>query len=212
VAALRAYTAGPIARVAGVDRYATAAALSAASFTPGVPIAFVATGRNFPDALAGAAAAAKLGGPILLVDTHAIPAPTSYELARLAPARIVVLGGPGVVSDGVLAALRGYTAGSVDRLFGADRYSTAAAISAATVAPRPAIAYVATGANFPDALAGAAAAGSKGAPVLLVTAGSIPATTAAELTRLGPARIIVLGGRPVVSDEVKFALAAYERP
>jgi putative cell wall-binding protein len=212
VAALRAHTAGPIVRFAGVDRYATAAAVSAATFAPGVPIAFIATGRNFPDALAGAAAAAKLGGPILLVDTNAIPAPTSYELARLGPARIVVLGGPGVVSDGVLATLRGYTAGPVDRLFGADRYSTAAAISAATVAPRPALAYVATGANFPDALAGAAAAGSKGAPVLLVTAGSIPAATAAELTRLGPARIVVLGGPPVVSDEVKFALAAYERP
>ena len=60
-----------------------------------------------------------------------------------------------------------------DRLAGADRYATAAAISKATFAPGVGLVYVATGANFPDALAGAAAAGKTGSPVLLVGATSI---------------------------------------
>ncbi len=181
-------------RLAGADRYATAAAISAASFGPGVAVAYVATGANFPDALAGSAAAGSAGAPVLLVTRDTIPTATATELGRLKPARIVVLGGAGVVTDAVKAALARYTAGSVSRLAGADRYATAAAISAASFGPGVAVAYVATGANFPDALAGSAAAGSAGAPVLLVTRDTIPTATATELGRLKPARIVVLGG------------------
>ncbi len=68
-------------RLSGADRYATAAAVSAASFSPGVPVAYVATGANFPDALAAGAAAAERGGPVLLVTGSAIPASTAAELA-----------------------------------------------------------------------------------------------------------------------------------
>ena len=56
------------------------------------------------DALAGSVPAARLGGPILLVRADAIPAATSAELARLKPAKIVVLGGSGVVSNAVATA------------------------------------------------------------------------------------------------------------
>jgi hypothetical protein len=89
------------------------------------------------------------------------------------------------------------------RLGGVDRYATAAAISAATYGPGVEVAYLATGANFPDALAGAAAAGSQGAPVLLVTKDAIPAATAAELARLKPGRIVILGSTGVVSEAVR---------
>jgi spore germination protein YaaH len=94
------------ARIAGADRYATAAAVSAATFKTGAPVAYVATGSDFPDALAGSVAAARAGGPILLVGRDTLPAATATELARLEPGRIVVLGAPAVVSDGVLAAAK----------------------------------------------------------------------------------------------------------
>ncbi|HEU0235674.1 MAG TPA: cell wall-binding repeat-containing protein, partial [Candidatus Limnocylindrales bacterium] len=84
---------------------ATAAAISAAHYAPGVAVAYVATGANFPDALAGAAVAGNLGGPLLLVTQASIPAVTATELSRLKPARIVVLGSAAVVSDAVLNAL-----------------------------------------------------------------------------------------------------------
>jgi hypothetical protein len=96
-------------RIGGADRYATAAAVSSWTFAAGVPIAFIATGANFPDALAGAAAAGVLGGPVLLTTRDGLPAVTAAELTRLRPARIIVLGGSGVVSDAVLSAVRSYT-------------------------------------------------------------------------------------------------------
>ncbi len=195
-------------RLAGPDRYATAAVISAAHFSPGVPVAYVATGLNFPDALAGGAAAAYHGGPMLLVTTNAIPAVTAAELSRLNPGKIRVLGGPSVVSNGVMAALDAYTSGPVERLSGPDRYATAAVISAATFSPGVDAVFVATGANFPDALAGGAAAGHVDSPLLLTRTGSLPAVVAAELARLDPDAVYILGGPSVVSNAVAAAIGA----
>jgi putative cell wall-binding protein len=197
-----------VARFAGADRYATAAAV-AETYAAGVPVVYIATGLNFPDALAGAAAAGPSGGPVMLVKQDAVPASTAAELARLRPARIVILGGAGVVSDAVVAELAAYTFGGVTRLAGENRYATAAAISAATYAPGVPVVYLATGQDFPDALAGAAAAGAEGAPLLLVTRDGLPAATAAELLRLQPARIVLFGSVTTVSDEVLAALTGY---
>jgi hypothetical protein len=94
-----------LVRQSGADRYATAAAVSKGAFGTNVPVVYIATGANFPDALGAGPAAAKLGGPILLVRRDAIPAATATELTRLKPAKIVVVGGAGVVSDAVKAAL-----------------------------------------------------------------------------------------------------------
>ncbi len=103
---------GLVTRLAGATRYETAAAISAASFSPNVPVAYIATGLSFPDALAGAAVAGRDGGPVLLVPGTSIPTAIANELTRLKPGRIVVLGGTGVVSDGVKAAVAAYTSGT----------------------------------------------------------------------------------------------------
>jgi spore germination protein YaaH len=91
----------PLTRLAGSDRYATAAAVSAATYAPGVPVVYLATGANFPDALAGAAAAGYQRGALLLVARDSLPAATKAELARLKPARIVVLGSTAAISSAV---------------------------------------------------------------------------------------------------------------
>jgi putative cell wall-binding protein len=201
---------GNVTRLAGADRFGTAAAVSAAHFAPGVPVAYVATGDNFPDALAAGPAAAHRGSPVLLVRSNRIPEPTATELARLRPQTIRVIGGAGVVSDGVLAALGGYaTTGTVTRLAGLSRYGTAAAVSADAFAPGVPVAYIATGKNYPDALAGVAAAGATDGPILLTEPNALPAETAAELGRLRPGRIVVLGGPGVVLDGLLPALQAY---
>ncbi len=205
---LTALTGMPPRRLAGADRYATAAAISNSGYPPGVSQVFIATGDNFPDALTGGPAAGAQG-PILLVRTDSIPPVTAAELVRLKPAGITILGGTGVVSPTVEAQLAAYTSGTVTRLWGADRYATAAAISAATFAPGVPAAYIATGLNFPDALAGGPVAYQDRSPILLVAPNTIPAATANELTRLAPARIVILGGSGVVSPTVETQLAAY---
>ena len=197
-------------REAGLNRYETAAALSRSTYGPGVPVAYVATGTTFPDALAGGPAAARTGGPVLLTTPNDLSPATATELARLRPAKIVVLGGASAVSAAVANRLAGYaTSGVVQRLSGADRYATAAMVSAATFAPGVPVAYVATGTSFPDALAGGVAAGRQGGPVLLVSPNGVPAATARELARLRANQIVVLGGTGAVSDGVLAALRPY---
>jgi putative cell wall-binding protein len=200
-------------RVSGADRYATAAEVSEDAFAPGVPVAFLATGQNFPDALAGAAAAGKGGGPVLLTQPTSLPSATANELDRLNPGKIVVLGGTSAVSQSVFDQLDPYTDGTVTRITGNDRYETAANLSAATF-PVPAVGavYVATGLNFPDALAGGPAAANApglGGPIVLVQTSSIPTATATELDRLNPGEIVVLGGTSAVSQTVVDQLDTY---
>ncbi len=187
-------------RLAGATRYETAGRISADAFAPGVPVAFVATGSGFPDALGGGAAAAALGGPVLLTDGASLPPATREELTRLQPARIAVLGGAAAVSEAVVAELSRLA--PVERVAGDSRYATIARLSARTCPAGAAVAYVATGADFPDALGAAAAAGATGGPVLLTGAHALAPETAAELARLRPARIVVLGGPLAVADAV----------
>lgn len=207
---LATYTAGSVTRLAGADRYATAAAVSAASFARGVPVAYVATGANYPDALAAIPLAARTSSPLLLTHFSGAPAATTNELARLAPGRIVVLGGTAAVSEAVATQLRSYTTGTVTRIAGADRYATAAAI-AGTFAPGRASTFLATGTAYPDALAGGPAAALLGVPLLLVAPERLPAPTAAQLDRIRPESLVVLGGLAAIRDEVAAAAAEAAR-
>ena len=195
-------------RRAGNDRYATAAEVSAAEVAPGVEVAYIATGRDFADALAAAPVAGDEGAPVLLVPGNEIPSNVGNELQRIQPRRIVVLGGPASVSTGVERDLGAYTAGDVDRIAGINRYDTAARLSAATYAPGVAEVYVVSGASYADAVSAGAAAVGRG-PVLLVTRDDIPAATAAELDRLDPRSIVVVGGEAVVGSDVADDLDAY---
>ncbi len=207
---LRAFSLpGNVSRISGADRYATGAAVSH-TFAPGVSTAYVASGADFPDSLSGSPAAGRDGGPLLLVQPEAIPQSVKTELTRLKPQNIVVLGGTAAVSSSVQAMLVPYaTSGHVTRLAGADRFGTSAAI-AAGFAPHPAIVYVTTGENFPDALSAAAvAAGPNGGPLLLVTHDSIPATVATQLARLHPTKIQVIGGTVSVDAAVETQLQSY---
>jgi len=169
-------------RISGPDRYATAAALSASAFPPGADSAFIATGALFPDALSAAPAAAQRSAPVLLVAPDRVPAATASELQRLGVDTIVIVGGPAAVSTSVESQL-GSIAATI-RWAGVNRYATAAAVSRETFDPGVGTIYVATGADFPDALAAGAAAAAAGGPVLLVGNNTIPGPTAAEIARL----------------------------
>ena len=90
----------------------------------------------------------------------------------------------------------------VERWAGANRYASSAAFSARSFAPGVAVAYVALGLEFADALSGAPIAGKTAGPVLLTSPTALPGPIAAELVRLKPQKIVVLGGTGAVSAAV----------
>ena len=187
-------------RLSGSDRYATAVAISKASFSSPQGTVFVASGQQFPDALAGGPAAAKRVAPLLLVRSDSVPASVTAELKRLAPSRIYLVGGTGAVKEAAARSLRAIA--PTTRLSGTDRFATAAAASKAFFAAGTGTAYLAKGLDFPDALAGGAAAAKQGGPMLLTQTGSLPPATKTELARLRPQTVVLLGGTGAVSSTV----------
>ncbi|MFL6117097.1 MAG: cell wall-binding repeat-containing protein, partial [Catenulispora sp.] len=92
----------------GPDRYATAQAVAAAFRPAGERDRVgVATGLQFPDALTGGAYMATIGGPLLLTDPKALPAPTLGALVDVAgkTPEIDIFGGSAAVSDSVAKAI-----------------------------------------------------------------------------------------------------------
>lgn len=163
---------------------------------------FIASGRDFPDALAGAARAARDDAPVLLVTPTSVPAATATYLADHAPISITLLGGTGAVSAQVEQDLTHY--GPVRRVAGRDRYETAAALVGDL--PSAGAAWVAGGQAWPDALAAAARAAATDEPLLLTRRGDVPVPTRLELGRLDPDLVRITGGETVVAEEVRAEL------
>lgn len=94
------------------------------------------------------------------------------------------------------------------RINGADRFDTSVQLSKLAYPDGAGTVYVAVGTQFADGLAAAPAAAQVDAPLLLVRTGSVPPTVRAELQRLNPTSIVVVGGSGAVSAAVANDLAA----
>jgi putative cell wall-binding protein len=204
------HASGPVERVAGPSRTATAAALSATT-RPQAETVVLARSDAYPDALAGGPLAHALGAPMLLTPPAALDAVTREEIARLGARRAVILGGAAAVSPQVEAELA--AAGlAVERIAGANRFETARLV-AARVGGRGA-AYLVEGLNadpgrgWPDAVAVGALAAHEGRPILLATRDSLPGPTAEALRDAGTGFVTIVGGQGAVSEDVAAAVAS----
>ncbi|WP_052460575.1 cell wall-binding repeat-containing protein [Microbacterium gorillae] len=195
-----------IDRIAGVDREATAVAASKAAWPKGNSTVFLAASGDYPDALAAAATAGRLGAALLLTGPDRVSATVSAELQRLNPSRVVVIGGEGVISTNATAAVRSaLPKAQLSRVSGADRYETAREVLA--YAGKTATVYVVTGLDFPDALSASAAAGATKSAVVLVNGSQtdIRSSLVKTLRSVGAANIILVGGEGVLPSGIAVA-------
>lgn len=190
-----------VERLAGSNRFATAAAVARAQYPDGAPLAFVATGANHADAIAISAAAAGVG-PVLLVERDRLPSETAAELRRLSPFAILVVGGDQAVSEATMIEVARYAGRETRRIAGSNRFATAAEISEAAFDAGSDIAFVVNGGDFRDGLSATPAAAAFGGPLLLTSADTLPVETESELRRLTPDRIVVVGHTSDVADSV----------
>jgi putative cell wall-binding protein len=197
----------------GADRYGTAQKvdeLFPASFVGSMdgngPTAIVASGVNFPDALAAAPMSYQASFPLVLTDPNNLPAASVDVLHTDGIKQVLVVGGTAAVSDGVARQLASNGV-VVTRVAGADRTQTAAEladqIELAKLGWSNQAAYLATGAGFADALAGAALAGQQAEPIVMAAGDSAlgPYTTG-WLTAHAPtlASITIFGGTAAIDD------------
>ncbi len=195
-------------RFAGSDRYETAVMLSRDAYSSGASTVYIAGGLHFADALSAGPVAAAVDAPLLLVSPTSISTTVRTELERLSPDRIVVVGGVDRVSAEVVAELSSF-ASEVERIAGADRYETSRLLVESAFGESGApLVFVANGENYPDALTAGAAAGSLGAPVLVLPSFSEELNEQAEalLVALGTAEVRIAGGYPSVPEATETAL------
>lgn len=218
-------------RLAGADRYSTAAAIASRAFPgyTGVSHVIVACGedRAQADAIAAAPLAGTLRAPILLTKATSVPPATASTIKAIAAAnggavKVVVIGGTGSVPSGVFSALDALNgSGSIERIAGADRYAVSAAIArrvAAELGARgevPPAVIVAAGDNamaFYDALAISPSAYASTIPIVLVKRTSVPSVVSKCLTECFADREkIVVNGWWFLSNEVARAVGYSHR-
>jgi putative cell wall-binding protein len=203
-------------RIAGATRLETAVEVSRALFPHGADTVVLARADLYPDALAGSVLARLLDAPILLSNSDFLSPVTKAELERLGASTVHLLGRTQALNADVEEAVTAIPAvETVERVGGADRFETAAAIMAAVeevTGEAPDHVYIAEGAHpnvnrgFPDVLAVSSLAAFQSRPILLVTATALPAATADALDAAIDATI--LGGEVAVSAEVYAAVDA----
>jgi hypothetical protein len=197
-------------RLGGSNRYTTSVKITQ-RFAPGVDRLYIATGAGFADGLSAVPAAARFDSPLLLTETNSLPSVVAAEVKRLNPKQIVVVGGTGVVSAKVFNQLNAILASDAPamRLEGSNRYATSRAIARDAFSDGANVAFIATGANFPDALAASPAAAHFDGPVILVNGDSktLDAATRTLLVELGVTQVKIAGGTGVVTAGIEAALA-----
>ncbi|MGV8896783.1 MAG: cell wall-binding repeat-containing protein [Rhodoglobus sp.] len=194
-----------VTRIGGADRFETSRLIAESAFPAGsTGIAYIATGGGFADALAAGAAAGARNAPVLLVNggQAELDAATIATLQRLGVTKAIIAGSSAAVSDGIQASLGTIPGLTVTRLGGEDRFVTASLISKDAF-PTSTTVYLATAYNFPDALAGAALAGSRKSALLLVSPACILRQTAQDIIDLKATSAVFLGSVESIGASVE---------
>ncbi|GAA0733066.1 hypothetical protein GCM10008906_03490 [Clostridium oceanicum] len=183
-----------VTRIAGKDRYETS--VEVAKKVGNFNNAIIASGNSFPDALSISSIAASKGIPILLTAKNNLPSVTFKFINDNNINKGYIVGGTGVVSSNISNKLNGFK-----RLAGKDRFKTNLAIvSEFTNYLNYNNIFVATGYNYPDALAGSAAAAKLNSPIFL-TNGITQIKLSEILSKLKTTQNLkILGSTGVVSS------------
>ena len=163
---------------------------------------FLVSNANFADALSVSPVAAIMQAPILYLNKDgSVPAETRQALAALGAKEANIIGGPAAIGTKAEDELKALGI-DAKRSYGADRYATAIKVydSFKSVFTSKDVA-IATGKNFPDALAGAAFAANKGTPIFLAGDSATDALKT-RVKEAGAAIIYVFGGEAVIPASI----------
>ncbi|MHA7139658.1 cell wall-binding repeat-containing protein [Rossellomorea arthrocnemi] len=191
-----------ISRISGADRYETSVKIAEQlGFTDR---AVVATGQSFADALSIAPIAASLEMPILLTKKNGTSDSVRNYIEESMFEQFYVIGGESAIPEMVAEEFMNY-----ERLSGSDRYETNSSIINYFAGElNMSTPFIATGKNYPDALAGSALAAVEGNPVVLTHPKEAQFTTMDTLAMFAPVTDMyyILGGEEAISDSVVESL------
>ena len=196
-----------VERVAGKNRVHTAINTSKRFFKKSKYV-IIADSGNYPDALTATVLAHVLDAPILLNNTRYLEDDVAREIVRLGASEVIIVGGHKSISENVKSQLAKYDANKVQRIWGRDRYVTSSelAYEIERLTGKVNKAIIASGENFPDALATAPLGSKEIAPILLVTRNQMDKKVSKALKDLNIKRVYVAGGQNSVSKKLEAQL------
>jgi putative cell wall-binding protein len=199
-------------QVYGDDRFDTAVESARKSFPNGADTVVIATGFNWPDALAASSLAGAVDGPVLLTRRDSLPPVTAVEIERMGASNAYIIGGTDAISQQIEDDLAIALDGDVVRIHGPERRGTANEIARETVRvlgdSYDGRALVVTALNYPDALCAAPIAAYDGVPIFLAGADGIAQSTKETMLELEVAEVMIVGGENAVSAATKAQLEA----
>jgi putative cell wall-binding protein len=194
-----------VKRLSGDDRYGTMAEIVKQAFPNGCDTAILASGINWPDALAASALAGAKGCPVLLTDSSQLTGETSELLTSLNVKNVIIIGGTAAVSDTVKKAIEAKNI-KTERIWGNDRTQTADKIARRVIDESSAdTIIICSGQNFPDALSISSYAYAQKMPILL-TGSDGKLTTDSLAIADSFSKAIIVGGEDAVSLDVEQQL------
>lgn len=197
-----------VTRLGGTDRYETASRIAdAVNITTGTPIV-LAYGENYPDALSISSVAASKQYPIFLVNGDSLTSEVAHQITSINPTKVYIIGLQGSVSQSVqdqVTKLTSLDPSNIVRLGGADRLATSLAVAQYFNQSGKDI-CIATGNNFPDALAGCVYAASENSPIIL-TGSTLSEDEIAYLKTIKMTGVTIFGGESVVSKDIEQELS-----
>ena len=196
-----------VERVAGKNRVHTAINTSKRFFKKSKYV-IIADSGNYPDALTATVLAHVLDAPILLNNTRYLEDDVAREIVRLGATEVIIVGGHKSISENVKSQLAKYDANKVQRIWGRDRYVTSSelAYEIERLTGKVNKAIIASGENFPDALATAPLGSKEIAPILLVTRNQMDKKVSKALKDLNINKVYVAGGQNSVSKKLEAQL------
>ena len=199
-------------RAAGDTRYATMAALLPKAPWKAGRTVVLASGSNYPDALAAASLAGAYDAPIVLTEPNSLSVDAADMIEQLSPKVIYVVGGEAAVSKAAVDTAAYYAADGckVFRIAGDTRLETSLAIAKRVRQKSTAsdTLIVATGFNYADALSVSPFAFAYKFPIFLCGSNGLSADAISYISGAGFKRAILVGGTAAVPERVKQQLTS----
>lgn len=188
-------------RIAGQNRYESAAQISREQFTNAKKV-IVVNAQKYADALS-ATTLSDGKYSILYTEKDSLPTATRNEIQRLNPVEVYLLGGQQSISAGIENILKKYS-NKVTRIAGRDRYETSAKVAAMSKKKNV---VIASGENFSDPLYASSYAYSNNAKILLSSGKTLSRETRDYLLRnkssIGKVTVVG-GGQSISSATVRY--------
>ena len=183
-----------ISRIAGENRYDTCQKIFNHAKKKSL---ILASGEKFPDALATSSILDQAG--LLLTKSGQLPSEVQAAIEALNHDSFLIVGGENSVQEGLASAIANqFQYASHTRISGNNRYETSAKIGDRLVSSTV---ILASGENFPDALAASTLAQKIEVPILLVSKDKIDQSVIDYFKNHNIKKVLVVGGQLSISDK-----------